>query len=157
MLALGLDPGVERTGWGLVEARRGGLHPVSWGLIKTPAGQDLTARLLLLSAEVRRVLEETRPDLAVVEKLYFKKNVTSAIAVAHARGVVLLALGERGVPIREYSPPEIKAAVTGHGSASKDQVAHMVQRLLSLTTPIGQDDTADALAASLCGLIRKGA
>jgi len=157
VLALGLDPGVERTGWGLVEERGGVLHPVSWGLIRTPAAHPLSDRLLLLASEVDKVLDETKPDVAVVEKLYFKKNVTSAIAVAHARGVVLLALVRRGIELREYAPPEIKAAVTGYGSATKDQVAHMVMRLLALTSPVGQDDVADALAISLCGLIRRGA
>lgn len=157
MLALGLDPGIERTGWGLVEEKAGKVRPVVWGLIRTPAGEELSDRLLQLRQALVGVLAEHRPDVAVVERLYFKKNVTSAIAVGHARGVILLSLREAEIPIREYTPPEIKMAVTGYGSATKPQVIHMVHRILSLGEPALQDDVADALAASLCGLFRKGA
>lgn len=157
MLALGLDPGIERTGWGLVESKGGAIRPVAWGLITTPSTEPLSERLLTLRRKIQEILDEGVPDMVIVEKLFFNKNVTSAIAVAEARGVVLVTLAERGVRLREVTPPEVKSAVTGNGAAPKPQVIHMVKRLLALEEPIGTDDVADALAISLCGLIREGA
>jgi len=157
MLALGLDPGIERTGWGLVESKTGRLRPVAWGLITTPSTDTTARRLVSLRRDVQALLDKGRPDVAIVEKLFFKKNVTSAINVAHARGVVLLTLEEYKIRCVEVTPPEVKVAVTGNGAAPKPQVIAMVKRLLALTDRLGPDDVADALAISLCGLLREGA
>jgi crossover junction endodeoxyribonuclease RuvC len=150
MIVLGIDPGTETTGFGVVAEEGGRCVAQAFGTIRTDRRLAAGSRLLSIHAAVVRLVEVHRPLLAVVERLYFKRNVTSALAVGQARGVVLLALAKAEVPVLEFSPPEIKVAVTGNGGADKDQVQHMVRLLLGL--PDMPDDAADALAAALCGL-----
>lgn len=152
-LALGIDPGLGTTGYGLVR-----LHPdtsleaVKFGVISTPAGLPAHERLACLYDEMRRLLAEYRPDTCAVEKLFFQRNVSTAIAVGQARGVVLLSIAQAGLEVGEYTPNEIKQAVAGYGSAQKRQVQEMVRTLLLLPEIPRPDDAADALAVAITHL-----
>ncbi len=151
MLVLGLDPGTATTGYGLVEAAADGtMTAIDYGVILTPAKTPLAERLQMLYDRLQGLLEHYHPDGAAVEKLFFQKNVTTAMSVGQARGVLLLALAQAGLSVAEYTPNEIKEAVTGYGSAGKAQMQRMVQMLLGLESPPRPDDAADALAVALC-------
>jgi len=151
MLILGIDPGTALTGYGLVrEAQDGSLHSHAFGVIRTDSHQAMPARLLELFHSLRLLLENEKPDEAAVEELYFQRNVTNAISVGQARGVLLLGLAEAGLPVSEYSPRQIKLAVAGNGGADKRQVQQMVRALLNLPDIPRPDDAADALAVAIC-------
>lgn len=153
MLVLGIDPGTATTGYGLVrQTADGGLEAVAYGAILTPAKTPMPDRLAKLYSELQDILSLHRPDSSAVEKLFFSKNVKTALSVGQGRGVVLLALAQAGVPIGEYTPNEIKQAVTGYGSAGKAQMQEMVRLLLDLDAPPKPDDAADALAVAICHL-----
>jgi crossover junction endodeoxyribonuclease RuvC len=153
MLALGIDPGTATTGYGLVhENARGNLEMVRYGVILTPAKLSPEKRLLEIYNQLNEILLLHRPDLCAVEKLFFQRNVTTAMTVSQARGVVLLALAQAGIPVTEYNPMEVKQAVTGFGGADKRQVQLMVQSLLNLDQVPKPDDAADALAIAICHL-----
>ncbi len=153
MLAIGIDPGTASSGFGLVrQAPDGALHLVDCGVISTPAGSAMPERLAELYRSLAALLERHRPDCAAVERLFFQRNVTTAMAVGQARGVVLLALAQAGVPVHEYTPREVKQAVTGYGAADKRQMQEMVRLLLHLAEPPRPDDAADALAVAICHL-----
>ncbi len=147
---LGIDPGVADTGWGVIRSRGSTLSLVDSGCIKTPRGQEHAQRLGTIYRTITRILVRHRPTRAAVERLFFSRNVKTALAVGEARGVVLLALGQRGVPYVEPTPVAVKQAVTGWGGAEKLQVQKMVKRLLHLSAIPDSDDTADALAVALC-------
>jgi crossover junction endodeoxyribonuclease RuvC len=150
MVVLGIDPGTASTGFGVVARRGGRLVALAGGVIETAAGVDLSRRLATIHAHMCELLDEHRPDAMAVEDLYFGANARSALAVGQARGVVLLAAGERGVPCRSYTPQQVKAAVCGSGRAGKAQVQRMVAALLGLPEPPTPDHAADALAVALC-------
>ena len=151
MLVLGIDPGTATTGYGLVQAFPDGHYQaVDYGVLTTPAKTPLAERLLMLHDGLRALLHQYSPDGAAVEKLFFQRNVTTAMSVGQARGVILLTLAQHGLTVAEYTPNEIKEAVTGYGSADKTQMQRMVQMLLSLETVPKPDDAADALAVALC-------
>ena len=150
MLILGIDPGSAIVGWGLVRYERGRFIPVDFGAITTPAGMPFGRRLDRIYEDLGLILSRYSPDAAAVEKLYFQSNKTTAIDVAQARGVTLLALEKRGVPVFEYTPMQVKSAVTGYGQAQKPQVMEMIKRLLRLKAVPKPDDTADALAIAIC-------
>ena len=150
MIALGIDPGTARTGYGLVERTGPRLRALDFGCLETPAGMALAQRLQLIEARLELLIDEHRPALVAVERLYFNKNVRTASAVGEARGVVLLVAARHGLAIHEYGPHEVKQAVTGHGRADKGQVQRMVQTLLGLTALPRPDDAADALAVATC-------
>ena len=151
MLALGIDPGTATTGYGLVrEDAQGGLELVDYGVILTPAGQPLEQRLKTLYERLQEILLLHRPQSGAVEKLFFSRNVTTALSVGHARGVALLAMAQAGLQIAEYTPMEVKQAVSGYGGADKHQVQVMVQALLNMTDLPKPDDAADALAVAIC-------
>ncbi len=151
MLVLGLDPGTATTGYGLVKAAAdGAMTAIDYGVILTPAKTPLAERLQMLYERLQALLERHHPDGAAVEKLFFQKNVTTAMSVGQARGVLLLALAQAGLAVAEYTPNEIKEAVTGYGSAGKAQMQRMVQMLLGLESLPRPDDAADALAVALC-------
>ncbi|MFT3891974.1 MAG: crossover junction endodeoxyribonuclease RuvC [Anaerolineales bacterium] len=155
-LALGIDPGTATTGYGLVRlAQDGSLVAVKYGVILTPKDASAPARLEMLYDQLCSLLEEYQPDTAAVEKLFFSRNVTTAIAVGQARGVVLLALQQSGVEPFEYTPNEVKQAVAGYGSADKRQVQEMVRALLQLEFIPKPDDAADALAIAITHLNTK--
>lgn len=150
MLVLGLDPGLATTGYGFVQGEDRNLESVAYGVIRTPAGTPTPARLLELHQRLEELLARFRPDEAAVEALFFGLNVRTAIAVSEARGVAVLALAEAGLQVAEYTPPQVKKAITGYGRASKPQVREMVRVLLGLTAVPRPDDASDALAVSIC-------
>ena len=150
MRILGIDPGLAAAGWGLIVYPEGGPGDVAWGKIRTLAGVPTPQRLQKLYHEVREVIREVRPEAISVEELFFSTNVKTAMAVAQARGAILLATAESGVEIFEYTPLQIKKAVTGRGRAPKPQVQKMVATLLGLSEIPRPDHAADALAAALC-------
>lgn len=153
MLAIGIDPGTASSGFGLVrQAPDGALHLVDCGVIHTPADSAMPERLAVLYRSLVSLLEQHRPDCAAVERLFFQRNVSTAMTVGQARGVVLLALAQAGVAVHEYTPREVKQAVTGYGAADKRQMQEMVRLLLHLTEPPRPDDAADALAVAICHL-----
>jgi crossover junction endodeoxyribonuclease RuvC len=153
MLALGIDPGTATTGYGLVRIHPdGSLLAVKYGVITTPKNTPAPDRLAILHQQLRDLLQEHHPDTAAVEKLFFQRNVTTAISVGQARGVTLLALAQAGLEVFEYTPNEVKQAVAGYGSAGKRQVQEMVRVLLSLDDIPKPDDAADALAVAICHL-----
>ena len=155
-LALGIDPGTATTGYGLVRLEPdGGLVAVSYGIITTPKDASASARLEMLYDQLRTLLKKHKPETAAVEKLFFSRNVTTAIAVGQARGVALLALHQAGLEIFEYTPNEVKQAVAGYGSADKRQVQEMVRTLLLLDSIPKPDDAADALAIAITHLNTK--
>lgn len=149
MRILGLDPGTATTGYGVIEAQEGDLKPIAFGVIETAADWPVQERLLHIYRELGRLLAEFRPDTAGIEELFFGRNITTAIAVGQARGVLLLALAQAGIPIGEYSPPKIKQAVTGYGNADKAQMQLMVSQCLKLDAPPRPDDAADGLAVAI--------
>jgi crossover junction endodeoxyribonuclease RuvC len=153
MLVLGIDPGTATTGYGLVrELPDGELRAVAYGVIKTPAHTPMPDRLRQIHTEITALIAQHRPDAAAIETMYFGKNVTTAITVAQARGVILLALAEAGLPIREYKPAEIKQAIAGYGSADKVQMQEMIRQLLDLDEIPKPDDAADGLGVAITDL-----
>jgi crossover junction endodeoxyribonuclease RuvC len=153
MLVIGIDPGTAITGYGLVQdLPDGSLAIVDYGVIETPAGMEMPVRLLDLYRGLSNILLLHQPDCGAVEKLFFQKNVRTAISVGQGRGVVLLALAQAGLPVAEYTPLEVKQAVAGYGGADKAQVQYMVRALLNLQEIPRPDDAADALAVAICHL-----
>ena len=150
MIVVGIDPGTANTGYGVVARQGGRMVALDGGVVQTAAGADPGARLAAIHARVGELLDEHRPEALAVEELYFGANVRSAFAVGQARGVVLLAAGQRGIPCWSYTPQQIKGAVCGSGRAAKDQVQRMVQTLLSLEELPRPDHAADALAVAIC-------
>jgi crossover junction endodeoxyribonuclease RuvC len=152
-LALGIDPGTATTGYGFVRLTPDGeLVAVHYGVILTPKNASAPVRLEMLYDQLRRLLQDYQPDTAAVEKLFFQRNVTTALAVGQARGVVMLALQQAGLAAFEYTPNEIKQAVAGYGSAQKKQMQEMVRALLQLDSIPKPDDAADALAVAITHL-----
>lgn len=150
MLAIGIDPGTATTGYGLVRVEPdGSLLAVDHGVITTPKDAPAAERLVMLYDQLQEILRARKPDTAAVEKLFFQKNVTTAISVGQARGVAMLALAQAGLEVFEYTPNEIKQAVAGYGSAGKRQVQEMVRVLLALDEIPRPDDAADALAVAI--------
>ena len=153
MLVLGIDPGTATTGYGLVrESEQHDLEVVDFGVILTPAGLSPEKRLLMLYQQLSKLILLYRPQSGAVEKLFFQRNVTTAIPVGPARGVILLAMAQNGLPVGEYTPMEVKQAVVGYGGADKNQVQQMVRVLLGLANIPRPDDAADALAIAICHL-----
>jgi crossover junction endodeoxyribonuclease RuvC len=149
MKILGIDPGSGTIGFGLIELIKGKPKLIDAGVIQTKIGDDVPTRLNELYENLCELLNELKPDEASVEKLFFAQNVTTAMNVSQARGVILLALERAGVKIYEYTPLQIKMAMTGYGRATKAQIQEMVRVQLSLKTKPKPDDCADALAAAL--------
>lgn len=153
MLVIGIDPGTAITGYGLIlENEDGSLEAVNYGAVETSPGLEPHLRLLNLYKALGDILQKHRPQTAAVEKLYFSRNVRTAISVGQGRGVALLALAEVGLPVFEYTPLEVKQAVAGYGGADKNQVQQMVRVLLNLERIPDPDDAADALAVAICHL-----
>ncbi len=150
VIVLGIDPGVANTGYGVVARDRGRLVALDGGVIETRAGLDAGVRLTMIHARVGELLDEYGPEAVAVEDLYFGANARSAFAVGQARGVVILAAGQREIRCSSYTPQQVKAAVCGSGRADKGQVQRMVQTLLSLPELPAPDHAADALAVAIC-------
>ena len=149
MVILGIDPGYAIVGWGVIEYQPNSFRPIAFGAITTEAHTDFDVRLQQIYDDVSEVIRRSRPDAMSIEKLYFTTNVTTAIQVAQARGVIILAARQAGVPVYEYTPLQVKTAVTGYGKAKKPQVMEMTRRLLHLKEVPKPDDTADALAIAI--------
>jgi len=149
MRILGLDPGTATTGYGIVDVIDGQLTCVTYGVIRTPAKDSAPQRLQTIYQKLNLLLDEYEPDTAAVEEVFFGRNITTAISVGQARGVMLLALANASIPIGEYSPPRIKDAVAGYGKADKAQVQLMVRNLLDLDETPRPDDAADGLAVAI--------
>ena len=147
---LGIDPGTGRTGYGLIEGSANQWRMETCGVIETPSGAAPADRLEELHGRIRSLLADHRPDEVAVEELFFARNVSTALAVAQARGVVLLAIRQAKLPVAEYKPLQVKQAVSAYGAADKAQVATMVTKLLGLKAPPRPDDVTDALAVALC-------
>lgn len=149
---MGVDPGLARTGYGILRQEGQHIAAVEYGCLETPPGMPLAQRLLHLHEGIEALLRKHRPNYLALELLLFSKNARTAFQVGQARGVVLLAAAKAGLEVKEYNPVTVKQAVTSYGGASKEQVQRMVQMLLSLPTVPRPDDTADALAVALCCL-----
>ena len=150
MRILGIDTGVATIGFGLVEAERAQVHMLTYGAITTPAGLPLSKRLYQISTDMEDLIGQTKPDAIAIEELFFNNNITTGIAVAHGRGVILYAAEKCGIPLHEYTPSQVKMAVVGYGKAEKRQVMDMTRRLLKLKSVPRPDDAADALALAIC-------
>jgi crossover junction endodeoxyribonuclease RuvC len=150
MRILGIDPGTAITGFGLVEEINGELTAVAYGVLRTSAHDPMPERLRELHQQLTQLLSLHAPQCAAVERLFFQRNVRTAIAVGQARGVAILALAQSGIPVAEYTPPEVKQAVASYGGADKRQVQEMVRVLLRLKEIPQPDDAADALAIAIC-------
>ena len=154
MIVVGIDPGTASTGYGVVESVGARLCALAAGVIETHARTPLERRLADIHARVGDLFDEHQPSAVAIEELYFGANARTAFAVGQARGVVLLAAGQRGVPSRSYTPQQVKDAVCGYGRAGKEQVGAMVVRLLGLAAAPARDHAADALAVAICDLNR---
>jgi crossover junction endodeoxyribonuclease RuvC len=154
MVVLGIDPGTASTGFGVVRREGSRLRALASGVIATRAGVATERRLAEIYARVGELLDRYQPQVLAVEQIYFGANARTAFAVGQARGVVLLAAGQRNVPARSYTPQQVKAAVCGHGGAEKEQVGRMAARVLGLAATPDRDHAADALAVAICELNR---
>jgi crossover junction endodeoxyribonuclease RuvC len=153
MLVIGIDPGTASTGYGVVrQGENGRLELVTYGVISTPSDQPMSERLRDLHKELSDLLALHQPDSGAVEKLYYSRNVSTAISVGQARGVSLLAFAQANIPVDEYNPRTVKQSVTGYGGAEKSQIQEMVCSLLGMDALPKPDDAADALAIAICHL-----
>ncbi|HNX00759.1 MAG TPA: crossover junction endodeoxyribonuclease RuvC [Candidatus Cloacimonadota bacterium] len=150
MIIIGIDPGSRFCGYGILQLERRTIVAAGCDVIRMNEKLDLTERLSILYQEIGKVLDTYKPDVVAVESIFYGKNIQSAFTLGHARGVILLAIAERGIRFCEYSPREVKKAVVGNGNASKKQIRYMVQQIIKLKTPPPNEDSADALAIALC-------
>ena len=151
MLVIGIDPGTATTGYGFIQASEDGiLQAIDYGVIETSPNYPAHQRLLQIFQQLQKMIDLHQPDSGAVEKLFFQRNVKTAISVGQGRGVAMLALAKAGITMAEYSPLEIKQAVAGYGRADKNQMQNMVKALLSLDELPSPDDAADALAVAIC-------
>jgi crossover junction endodeoxyribonuclease RuvC len=153
MLVIGIDPGTATTGYGIIEEDNNGeIHAVAFGVVTTDKKLNAEKRLLEINQSIDEIILLHQPDSGAVEKLFFQKNITTAIAVGQARGVILLSFAKADIPVFEYTPNEVKQSVTGYGAAEKRQVQEMVKTILNLKEIPRPDDAADALAIAICHL-----
>mgnify|MGYP003565680727 CR=1 FL=1 len=154
MIILGIDPGVAITGFAIINYVNNRYEPVIWGAIRTPASEPLGMRLETIYADMTHILTQYSPTHMAIESLFFNTNTRTAFLVGQARGVILLAASQAGVTMHDYTPLQVKQAVTGYGNATKQQVQYMVTHLLGLNATPKPDDVADALAVAICGINR---
>ena len=150
MRILGIDPGFATVGWAVLDSERGNLQPVAYGAITTPAHTNFESRLLMIKKDLETIIDRYSPTEMAIEELFFNTNITTGIAVAEARGVILCTAYEKGLKISEYTPLQVKQGVVGYGKAEKQQVIAMVTSILKLKKPPKPDDTADAVAIAIC-------
>lgn len=150
MIILGIDPGYGTIGYGVIERERGNLRAIDYGVIQTPPSECLPVRLAMLNDALKKLISRYKPDAVAVEELFFNTNITTGIKVAEARGVILLCAIQECGNLFEYTPLQVKQALTGMGRAEKKQVQYMVKSLLGLKTEPKPDDAADALAVAVC-------
>lgn len=150
MKIIGIDPGIATTGFSIIENNNGNISLLSYGCIRTPAGLNQKDRLQQISIDLNSLIEKWKPLKASIEKLFFKKNIKTAMAVSEARGVILQKLAEKGIETAEFSPLEIKNAICGYGKADKKMIQQMLKIILTLKEIPKPDDAADAVAAAVC-------
>ncbi len=151
MRVLGLDPGLATTGFGLVQEKEtGDLELMACGVITTPPDMSIAERLLSIDHKLGQLIAQYRPQAVAIEELFFCKNITTALVVGQARGVILVGIARAGLPVSEYKPLQIKQSIAGYGQASKKQVQEMVRMLLNLERVPQPDDAADAIAIAIC-------
>ena len=150
MIILGIDPGTATVGWGVIDVQGSKAIPVAYGHISTSKELELPRRLSEIAADISAIIQKYHPEEAAVEELFFSNNQKTVIAVAEARGVLLLCARQAGVPVFEYTPLQVKQSVSGYGKATKKQVQEMTRTLLKLPAVPKPDDTADALAMAIC-------
>ena len=150
MIILGIDPGLAIVGWGILESHKGRVRPIAFGAITTPAHTNIEDRLCIIEEDLKTIIEKYHPDEMAIEELFFTNNITTGIAVAEARGVILCTANKYKVKISEYTPGQVKQAVVGYGKAEKKQVMDMTRRLLKLNSIPKPDDAADGLALAIC-------
>jgi len=150
LIILGIDPGTAITGYGLIEAAHQQYRLIDYGCIRTPSKETMPIRLKTIYDAMTELLTETSPDCVSIEQLFFNRNVTTAVPVGQARGVLILACAQKNTPIAEYTPLQVKQAVVGYGGAEKKQVQYMVSHFLKMASPPKSDDAADALALAIC-------
>lgn len=150
-IIIGFDPGLADTGFGVIEAAGNKLTCLAYGSIKTPAKRPLPERLLTIHNEITQLLKKYKPKLVAVEQLFFSRNVSTALIVGQARGIILLAAEQHKLPVVEFTPPQVKQAVSAYGAAGKAQIQRMVKVILGLKEIPKPDDAADALAIAICG------
>ncbi|OGH21392.1 MAG: crossover junction endodeoxyribonuclease RuvC [Candidatus Levybacteria bacterium RIFCSPLOWO2_01_FULL_38_13] len=149
MRVLGIDPGIARTGWGVIESQKSKVKSQNFGCIETSSKDDVEYRLKKIYSEILKLIEKYSPDSMAIEELFFNTNAKTAFIVGQARGVILLAGAEKNIPLAIYTPLQVKIAVTGYGRAEKAQMGKMVKTILNLNSVPKPDDTADALAVGL--------
>ncbi|MGM9522118.1 MAG: crossover junction endodeoxyribonuclease RuvC [Oscillospiraceae bacterium] len=147
---LGIDPGIATVGFGAIRTEGSSVKLLGCGAITTPAGQNLSLRLSQIYHDMLELIDTFKPEAIAIEELFFNTNITTGISVAHGRGVILLAGQEKKVPMFEYTPLQVKQAITGYGRADKKQMMEMVRRLLNLKSAAKPDDASDALALAIC-------
>lgn len=150
MRIIGIDPGTATTGFGIVENKNGNVKLLEYGCIRTQAGLAQSERLRQISEDLETLIKKWQPDKASIEKLFFNKNIKTAMTVSEARGVILQKLAEKGISTNEYSPLEIKSTVCGYGKADKKMIQQMIKMSFGLKEAPKSDDAADAIAAALC-------
>jgi crossover junction endodeoxyribonuclease RuvC len=149
MRIIGIDPGIARTGWGIIDAQKSNYKSQSFGCIETQSSTSLPERLNILFDNLQQIITQEEPLALAIEELFFNTNAKTALIVGQARGVVLLLAAQHNIPVSIYTPLQVKIAITGYGRAEKSQVGHMVKVLLNLQTIPKPDDTTDALAIAL--------
>jgi crossover junction endodeoxyribonuclease RuvC len=147
---LGIDPGLARAGYGIVVSSNGNFSAKTYGCIETKKNENTEIRFKIIYDSITKIILKEKPDEMAIEKLYFAKNVTNALTVSHARGVIMLAAANNNIPIREFTPLQIKQALTGYGRAEKKQIQKVIKMILNLKEIPKPDDTADALAVAVC-------
>lgn len=150
IIILGIDPGLADTGYGVIEKTKSQITSIDFGCINTKAGVPDEQRLVEIHKSINQLIKKYKPDIIAVEKLFFGKNVKTAMSVSQARGVIILAVGKNKSELVEHTPLQVKQALTGYGQASKDQVKAMVKIILNLDQAPKSDDAADALAIAIC-------
>ncbi len=150
MIILGIDPGYAIVGYGIIEQKGNKCSPIAYGVITTATQMPMEQRLLTIYRELNNIIDKYKPDEVAIEELFFNTNAKTAINVGQGRGVCLLAAAEKGIPINEYTPLQIKQALTGYGRADKNQIQQMVKMFLNLTEIPKPDDAADAVAVAVC-------
>ncbi len=150
MIILGIDPGYARTGFGVIKYVGNRFQVLDYGVISTKAHTPFEIRLLTIFQQIEAVISRYKPDMMAIEELFFSKNTTTAMGTAQARGVIVLAASKGGLPVYEYTPMQVKLAVTGYGRADKNQVGQMVKTILNLERAPKIDDASDALAIAIC-------
>ena len=157
MIVMGVDPGLARVGYGVIRAEKGVTEPLLYGCIETEAkNRSKQDRICEIFSQVSLLMEKCRPDELAIEQLFFSRNTSSAMQVSEVRGIILLAAGQHGIPVTEYTPNQVKQAVTGSGRADKRQVQEMIRRILSLDHIPRPDDAADGLSIALCHVHARG-